>query len=126
MSASTAAGVVVVGTWFAFLAGLVVACGYLGARLRRRRARRRDRNRELAELGWLRGMPVIAPHVIYPSESEYDADLQRMTLMGYTPVEVYRIGALRGFRYDVRYQLMDMEQFRQSARELARREHLAG
>ena len=57
----------------------------------------------------------MAPHVVYRSEAEYDADLQRMTLMGYVPIEVYRTPATDGFSFDVRYQLLDREQFNRAA-----------
>lgn len=90
------------------------------------RAVRRDQEKAELELGWLRGVPELAPHVVYSSESEYDADLQRMTLMGYVPIEVYRTENRRGCIYDVRYQLLDKEQFGRAARELAERERVAG
>lgn len=89
-------------------------------------ARERDQEKAQLELGWLRGTPDLAPHVLYCCESEYDADLRRMTLMGYVPIEVYRTETRDGFSFDVRYQLADMAQFERAARELAEREPIAG
>ena len=68
---------------------------------------------------------MIAPHVLYRTSSEYDSERQHMTLMGYVPVEVYRAQTGRDFSYDVRYRLLDREQFQQAARELGERERLA-
>lgn len=103
--------------------------GWLFSRLQRRgrqrRAQRLDQERQQAELSWLRGMPVIAPHVVYGSEAEYDQDLQRLALMGYVPVEVYRQETADGPSFDVRYQLLDRDAFQRAARELAEREGLA-
>lgn len=90
------------------------------------RALQRDQDRAQLELGWLRGVPELAPHVFYDSESEYDADLQRMTLMGYVAVEVYRTETKDGIAFDVRYQLTDKAQFQRAAQELAERERIAG
>lgn len=89
-------------------------------------ALKRDQEKAQLELAWLRGTPDMAPHVFYPCESEYDADLQRMTLMGYVPIEVYRTETRDGFGFDVRYQLTDRMQFQRAARELAERERVAG
>lgn len=89
------------------------------------RALERDQEKAQLELGWLRGVPELAPHVVYSSESEYDADLQRMTLMGYVPIEVYRTETKDGFNFDVRYQLADRAQFQRASRELAERDRAA-
>lgn len=94
-------------------------------RQKAKHALERDQEKAQLELGWLRGTPDLAPHVVYSCESEYDADLQRMTLMGYVPIEVYRTETKDGFSFDVRYQLVDRAQFQRAARELADRESLA-
>lgn len=106
----------------AYLVAMVVVFGAFGLLLARakrrreaRRADRRDQERAQAELAWLQGRPVMAPHVVYRTEAEYDSDLQRMALMGYQAVQVYRTESADGWAYDVRYQLLDRELFNEAA-----------
>ena len=99
----------------AVLTGLGMLVQRAGRQREARRAGARDEAKAQEQLGWLQGRPLMAPHVVYRSEAEYDADLQRMTLMGYVPIEVYRTPATDGFSFDVRYQLLDREQFNRAA-----------
>jgi hypothetical protein len=120
--------------WIVFIV-VVLAVAALIYRLATRGGRRRqalaalgqfDQNQEQAELNWLRGKPMMAPHVVYPTEELYEADLERMTLMGYVPIEVHRTGYDDGTTsFNVRWQLQNWGAFNRARKELAAQERIA-